>query len=254
MRKNIFIPISLLILFGCNTNSRDKNIKVHNLSNQLLTQTILPYCEYRGQQYKVVKIGSQVWFAENLNSSIFNNGDTIFQAKSSSEWKNALKKRIPAWCYQSYNKNKYGYLGKIYNWYAISDIRGVSPEGWHVPQKKEWDRLINFCGGNENASKKLKSETDWINGQWDYSGTDEFGFSALPNGYIELSGDDFHISSNNSLGSWWWTSTVVEYNGPKDIINNFIHTINIDQLDINDLHQISNGISSGLFVRCIKNE
>jgi uncharacterized protein (TIGR02145 family) len=249
-----FLFLMLPYLFGCHSNSSSKSSDVNKTSSSLLKNLITNKSGFKvdkDNNYQTVQIGSQVWFAENLKTTVFNNGDSILQVKSSTEWHKALINKIPAWCYQYYD-NKYGHLGKIYNWYAVKDTRGIAPVGYHVPTKIEWDILIYHCGGNSEASNKLKSDTGWIHSGWDYSGTNEFGFSALPTGKNRRYSDDFDISSTTSLGSCWWTSSVVVYSGPRDVLNNFIHTINIDEREANNLHQFANGISEGLFIRCIK--
>jgi uncharacterized protein (TIGR02145 family) len=254
---------SILLIFtfflSCTSGSNNEDVaaeqEFYSYEKALIS---LPNFEYKGIEYKIVKIGTQVWFAENHNSSVFSNGDTIFQAKSPIEWKNALEMKTPAWCYQSYDKNKYGYLGKMYNWYAVVDKRGLfSPGGgWHIPSMTDWDKLIIFCGGNSEANKKLKSDTGWIwRKQFDYSGTNEFGFSALPSGTIDLYGTDFHLSSDGYvLGAKWWSRTLMEQGFPRDLLNNFIDVFEINMDPRNNPHSIANGISDGLFVRCVKDE
>jgi uncharacterized protein (TIGR02145 family) len=103
-----------------------------------------------GKIYKTVQVGSQIWMAENLNVSTFRNGDTIFEAKTDEEWKNAAEDKKPAWCYYK-NKEKNGEkYGKLYNWYAANDSRGLAPDGWYIPSYNEWELLF------KNTSKKIR--------------------------------------------------------------------------------------------------
>jgi uncharacterized protein (TIGR02145 family) len=95
-----------------------------------------------GKVYKTVKIGDQVWMAENLNTDRFRNGDLILEAKTNEDWENACKNKQPAWCYYENNPNNEERFGKLYNWYAIVDSRGLSPEGWHLGSEKEKNELI----------------------------------------------------------------------------------------------------------------
>ncbi len=82
-----------------------------------------------------VKIGNQVWTSKNLDVEQFNNGDKIPEAKTNEEWNLANKNKTSAWCYYD-NDNKNGMkYGKLYNWYAITDPRGIAPKGWHIPSK-----------------------------------------------------------------------------------------------------------------------
>ena len=101
-----------------------------------------------GNQYATVVIGSQEWMAENLNVERFRNGDLIPQAKSAEEWWKAGVNKQPAWCYYN-NEVKNGTVyGKLYNWFAVVDPRGLAPIGWHIPSFHEWQIVIEFLGSN----------------------------------------------------------------------------------------------------------
>ena len=107
-----------------------------------------------------VTIGSQIWATKNLSVTTFRNGDNIPEAKTSEEWKKAGKEKKAAWCYYNNDPANGEKYGKLYNWYAVSDPRGIAPEGYHVPGSLEWERLISGLGGNYAAGKKLKSKTN----------------------------------------------------------------------------------------------
>jgi hypothetical protein len=125
------------------------------------------------------KIGSLEWMSSNLNTNKFQNGDEIYEAKNSEDWINAGNQHKPAWCYYN-NDVKNEHLGKIYNWYAVNDKRGLAPKGWHIPSRVEWlDKKLN--SQNENKIHDL----NLLCGNRDYEGN----FTDLGNfGY-------------------WWTST-----------------------------------------------
>jgi len=109
--------------------------------------------------YKTVTIGTQVWMKENLNVSSFRNGDPIPEAKTDEEWKAAGDAKQPAWCYYDNDPNNGAKYGKLYNWYAVNDSRGLAPVGYHVPTDEEWSVLIGFLG--DDAGKKMKSTSGW---------------------------------------------------------------------------------------------
>ena len=115
-----------------------------------------------GQVYKTVKIGDQVWMAQNLNYA-----DSV---KTPS-----LKGR--SWCFENDSTNCLTY-GRLYTWAAAVDSQGICPEGWHLPNKSEWELLVETVGSQSGS--KLKSLAGW---SYDGNGVDEFGFSALPAGY-----------------------------------------------------------------------
>ncbi|MDR2583422.1 MAG: DUF4116 domain-containing protein [Fibromonadaceae bacterium] len=130
-----------------------------------------------GKVYKTVKIGRQVWMAENL----------AYDTPDSKYYKD-----------DENNGKKYG---RLYNWETAMK---VCPHGWHLPSKEEWQTLVDFAGGEEIAGKKLKAKRDW---RASGIGTDDFGFSALPSGrYHALSGgvslyEGFCVSC--CCGGWW---------------------------------------------------
>jgi uncharacterized protein (TIGR02145 family) len=113
-----------------------------------------------GKIYKTVKIGEQEWMAENLNTDRFRNGDLIPEAKTDEEWQKAGANKQPAWCYYDndpVNGTKYG---KLYNWYAVNDPRGLASVGYHIPSDAEWDVLTTYLG-EDVAGKKMKSASGW---------------------------------------------------------------------------------------------
>ena len=142
---------------------------------------------------KFVKIDKQIWMSENLNVNKFNNGDTIPETKTVSEWKDAIKNRKPAWCYYENSIENGKKYGKLYNWFAVTDPRGIAPNGWHIPTKDEWLDLRNFLGGEKLAGEKLKSKQGWDE---EGNGTDVFKFNGLPGGYMDGDTGDFNNSGS----------------------------------------------------------
>ena len=161
-----------------------------------------PIVNIGGRSYPYVKIGNQLWLAENLDYKFEVTGNPLPIGVS------GVPESSAAWYYNNdestygVNGNKYGLL---YNWYAIKYLEdnknSLLPNGWHVPSTTEWDTLANTVGSS-NAGTVLKSTTDWTSG----TGTDVYGFTALPSGKYGGSG------SFSDLGSYanFWTST--EYN------------------------------------------
>ncbi len=119
------------------------------------------YTKGKGRTYSTVIMGKQVWMAKNLDVDKFRNGDRIPQAKTNEDWKKAGENQEPAWCYYD-NDREYGKkYGKLYNWYAVSDPRGLAPKGWHVPTDEEWLKLTDYLGGDKVAGTKMKSTSGW---------------------------------------------------------------------------------------------
>lgn len=152
-----------------------------------------------GKAYNTIEIGNQVWMAENLNVDRFRNGDPIKEITSNEEWVQAGKNGTPGWCY--YNNDPANGLkyGKLYNWHAVNDPRGLAPEGWHVPSTEECKTLINQQGGFGQAGLKMKSSDTWYGG----GGYNKDGFNGLAGGRRGKNGNF------SSLGVYffWWTSS-----------------------------------------------
>ncbi|MFN9494920.1 MAG: FISUMP domain-containing protein, partial [Bacteroidota bacterium] len=148
---------------------------------------------------KQVQIGTQIWMAQNSNVDHFRNGSLIPQARTNEEWQKAGDNHLPAWCYYN-NDPAYGEkYGKLYNWYAVMDSRGLCPTGWHVPSDAEWTILENYLGSE--AGTKLKASYGWYEGG---NGTNSSGFSGLPGGFRDDTTGSF-INVGN--GDYWWSST-----------------------------------------------
>lgn len=201
---------------------------------------------FRNGEYEVfsppsIQIGNQVWMTENLNVDKFRNGDPIPHAKTSAEWEKARKNKQPAWCYYDYDPANGKKYGKLYNWYAVNDPRGLAPKGWHVPSDAEWGVLADYLG--ENAGGKMKSESGWVQ---DGNGTNESGFTALPAGILWHTWSD-HIGWQG----YWWSST--EYNTSKSWCRNisFEYGCYLGKCTCG-LHRYDHYKGEGLSVRCLR--
>lgn len=190
--------------------------------------------------FKEIKIGDQVWMAENLNVDKFRNGDPIPQAKSNNEWKKAYINKKPAWCYyKSSNSNGVTY-GKLYNWYAVNDKRGLAPEGWHIPTRDEWMKLTDNFGGTLGAGVWMKSKTGWVNNG---NGRDLSGFNGLPGGYRSVLGEFRQIGE---VGYWW---SCTETNWKSAALNAEYVSLSDSNNELYDYHRHQ---GEGMSVRCIK--
>ncbi len=210
---------------------------------------------------KQAKIGNQVWMAENLNVDHFRNGDIIPEAKSEAEWINASVNETPAWCYYTDESNGKIY-GKLYNWYAVNDPRGLAPDGWHVPSEDEWRTLLNYTAPSgsdyfEDAGTKLKSISLWKIGNYGVRGTDIYKFNALPAGfrhcfisYVDRYSSEF-LKIN--LEAWWWSSTTDGYLDNDGVFRETWNAFSV-QMHIYKTASIQEQFKHyGLSVRCLKN-
>lgn len=165
-----------------------------------------------GNNYPVVKIGTQWWMAKNLNTTKFRNGESIPYVVAQQEWTGAYQ--TPAMC-NNYDNAAYGLLyGKLYNWNAVNDSRGLAPQGWHVATHEEWTILKNHVDSHwgflANVAKALSSHDYWRASTVDGSVgkntqlNNLTGFNALPGG--DRGGTNGTYFNVTEVG-FWWTST-----------------------------------------------
>jgi uncharacterized protein (TIGR02145 family) len=198
MRQNnfsyFFILMVSFFLASCGTSTRDKAFDSIEDSTANSTTTNLK------ENADAIKIGNQAWAKKNLDIANFKNGDPIPEVKSEDEWEQAGTDGKPAWCYYDNDSSIGKKYGKLYNWYAVNDARGLAPTGWHIATDEEWTTLSNFLGGEDIAGIKLKCDTGWLEKG---NGTNITGFAALPGGYRYFAGVFFNAGQDGG----WWTST-----------------------------------------------
>lgn len=141
-----------------------------------------------------VLINGKIWKAKNFNGDFYRNGDLIPQITDDTEWQSAT---YGAWCYYENNSENGVEYGKLYNWYAVNDARGLAPVGYHVATKDEWADLVSYITSTYDARE---TGTDhWENS----SGTDLYGFKALGGGYRRNTGPFLSLLKD----ARFWTAT-----------------------------------------------
>ncbi|MFO7621684.1 MAG: FISUMP domain-containing protein [Bacteroidales bacterium] len=160
--------------------------------------------DVEGNVYNTVTIGLQVWMAENLKTTKYNDGTDIPLATTG--WSNL---QTPAYCWYDNDKDAYGDIyGALYNWHS-AETGKLCPSGWHVPSELEWIELLNFADGQAVAGGKLKEEgtTHWQSPNTGAS--DYYNFKALPGGDRYIYGD----FSNIGLSAKFWSSSLTSPSG-----------------------------------------
>lgn len=202
-----------------------------------------------GRVYKTTVIGDQTWMAENLNydyhlltgpldadTSSFcfsNKADTCAKYGRLYVWSAAMDSAAIF-----SNDGKGCGFGKTCS--IGSRVRGVCPDGWHLPSKSEWNTLLDKIGGSSSAALKLKTITGWNDSG---NGTDNFGFSVLPTGYREVGSGDNRIFSNRGNRTQFWTTTEDD----SDHANYVFFTKDSDGVTIG----ANNPKKMGFAVRCV---
>ena len=178
-----------------------------------------------------IKIGNQTWTNKNLDVETYRNGDVIPQVKDAKEW---VKLTTGAWCYYENESDNGISYGKLYNWYAVNDPRGLAPKGYHIPSDEEWTKLSENLG--VESGTKMKSTTGWED---DGNGTNTSGFAGLPVGYRIYHGEFSNIAANG----YWWSSS--EY----DISIAWMRNLSYDYGYASSYY---NSKQNGLSVRCLR--
>jgi uncharacterized protein (TIGR02145 family) len=169
--------------------------------------------------------------AENLRTSTYRDGSPIQEVTWDLQWESLIR---GAWSYQENYTPYDSLLGKLYNWYAVTDPRGLCPEGWHVPSDDEWIKLSDFLG--ENSGYKMKSSAFWNDNN---NGSDESGFNGLPGGGRRSDGSFFGLGN---LGYYWSSTWDNRRNAWFRYLGERTAT----------LERKSNDVRLGLSVRCVK--
>jgi uncharacterized protein (TIGR02145 family) len=194
----------------------------------ILSSGVLILTSCKGEQsMDSVKIGNQEWLVSNLNTSEFQNGEKIFQAKNEKEWILALNEQRAAWCYYKFNEVNES-RGKMYNWYAATDTRLIAPKGWHVANAGEHYTLYkNMNKSAANASKNPKL----------------IEFYNIPPGILRGGNCEFYDFDNLNI-SFLWTSSEINGYGQAVIISN-------NTTEYDNYREFFK--DSGLYIKCVKN-
>ena len=154
-----------------------------------------------GKVYRIVQIGRQVWFAENLNYAAEGSKCYGEDGKVEEVWGAYIGDPPIALSKEEVQSNCAIY-GRLYNWETALT---ACPAGTHLPSDEEWTTLVDYAGGGEIADKKLKGRTEDITGDdyGDAGNTYEYGFSALPGGR----GDGKGIFFADGIEGDWWSAT-----------------------------------------------
>ena len=191
-----------------------------------------------GNVYSTVWIGNQLWMSTNLNIQTYQNGDTIPQVQDPEEWERLT---TGAWCYFNNDPSTEKTYGKLYNWHAVTDSRGICKGGGRVPSDRDWQILVDYLGGYKIAGEKLREPEKKIWRSETGETGNSSGFSGLPGGIRGVSAK-FMLLGNR--GNWWSSSDLNESSAWYRFIdaeNNHIY------------RSFANYKHFGMSVRCVGN-
>ena len=241
LRKYSIAVLLLVFIIGCRKPEpilpdnplNGKTTAVFNSSKNYGSVT-----DFDGNTYKTIKIGDQVWMAENLRVTHYRNGDAIPNIKDTTQWANQTE---GAWC--NYNNTEdltaIATYGRLYNWFVTQDTRNVAPAGWRISDIIDWEILIENLGGDTIASKHLK-ETGILHWDGPNNGDNSSGFTALPGNWRYFKGGKPIAPS--VYGAFWTSSIYSQLSAP------FLYLYTRDAY----VYKGTNFKVNGYSIRCIK--
>jgi uncharacterized protein (TIGR02145 family) len=188
--------------------------------------------------YPSVTICCQTWMTKNLDVTTYRNGDPIPQVTGKPEWR-ALT--TGAWCYYNNDPAMGAIYGKLYNWYAVNDPRGLAPAGWHIPIDFEWTILSKCVGGDAVAGAALKESGTALWVPTNAGATNSSGFTALPGGYRNIGGTYYTVGN----GGKFWSATAAE---SRPSFSWYRYLFNGNSI----FQKTNNNMQDGYSVRCVK--
>lgn len=151
-----------------------------------------------GQSYQIVQVGTQLWMAENLRATVYNDGTAIeFPRTNITAWENNTS---GAYAMYNYDETEYGLL---YNWYAVNTGK-LCPEGWHIPTDDDWLTLSTFLGGTSVAGGKMKVTGTELWQSPNTEASNSSGFSAYPAGWAYFCCGHFSYKGTRAV---FWSSS-----------------------------------------------
>lgn len=246
MKKIFFLLVSTVFWCACSEDKIDGKLNSKKeqstmididgnvyLTDYILNRPTIPVLSYTSS------IGQQIWTVQNLNVSRYRNGDPIPQVADQAQW---AQLTTGAWCYFNNDPANGAIYGKLYNWYAVNDPRGLAPIGYHVSTDSELTILTNFLGGQTVAGGKMKANSLWA--APNVGVTPDSRFSGLPGGFRFSDGTSSEFGYDSGQGGFWWSSTAI----PSE---NYAWRIGV----FNSASNVSRGVQGkrdGLSVRCVK--
>ncbi|MEI6752521.1 MAG: fibrobacter succinogenes major paralogous domain-containing protein [Paludibacter sp.] len=197
----ILILVVAMSFIGCKTDDPNTNSKI--TFNPNLTYGSMT--DIDGNVYKTIKIGTQIWMAENLKTTKYKDGTSILLVTDNTAWGDPS---TPAYCWYNNDASTYkATYGALYNWSAVSTGK-LAPTGWHVPTNAEWTTLTMYLNGDDGGKLKETGTLNWTSPNT--GATNETGFSALPGGSRVWTGTFNGLGTD---GNWWSSSINQGYVG-----------------------------------------
>jgi uncharacterized protein (TIGR02145 family) len=229
----------------------DTEDELHITENSFLgiTYSDITCEDIDGHVYNSVLIGGQVWMARHLDVSRYRNGDSVIHAVSD-EWQGASKSKVGAWCFLYDDPMTEYEYGKLYNWYAVNDPRGLAPIGWHIATDQDWKQLELALGMNPD---EIDEEDDLrgtnqqicnlLKPRFQFEKDIDFnGFNALPAGFRRDDDDDCIFDQSDWCYIWTSSEAGSEIAWQRTL--SFQESEGISRISLNKAY--------GMSIRCVK--
>ena len=227
-----------LLLFTGSSGALSTIIVDAPTENKTITFNFVECTDADGNNYPIVKIGTQMWMAKNLKTTKYNSGVEIPNITNNSEWGGL---RTGAFCDYNNDKSYSNTYGHLYNWYSAADLGNIAPLGWHIPSDNEWKTLNSYLSDDKYVADQLKETgTDhWVSPN--SSTTNITGFTGLPAGMRDSKGNYYLMGKV----AYWWSSS------EPDSFGAWLYGLQYDS----GYSLIGyNGKMFGYSIRCILNE
>ncbi len=184
--KNVILIMIIVLLGGCSKGEDSPETPPSNIT------------DIDGNVYNVVVIGNQTWMKSNLNVSKYQDGTSIPEVTDPVEW---AKLTTGAWCYYDNDPANGEVYGKLYNWYAVNNKKGLAPAGYQIPTDEQWTTLTTFIGSEGGGKMKEIGTANWSSPNSE--ATNSTFFTGLPGGHVISNGGFYFIGDYG----YWWSST-----------------------------------------------
>ncbi|MBK6774350.1 MAG: fibrobacter succinogenes major paralogous domain-containing protein [Flavobacteriales bacterium] len=243
----VLIALGLVVVTACKKEDQIPSMQTTVVVVDTVSIPPGSVADSDGNVYSTILVGGARWFAENLRSRHYENGDPIAYEPSAAQW---AYLDTGAWSTYSNDVNYQTIYGHLYNWYSVSDPRNVCPSGWHVPTDEDWQTLelslgmpvievglIGLRGDSLNIGGKLKATVYWESPN--IGANNVSGFSGLPGGDRLNNGGYDHEGYRGS----WWTATEAnsDFARQRSLVSNYSGIYRFNVLK-----------EAGASVRCVK--
>jgi uncharacterized protein (TIGR02145 family) len=239
MKKKIIVLTGVVILsFSCKKETTSPTIDSNNSKVEVIPKGkySTPIKDVDGNSYKTVQIGTQIWMAENLRKTHFNNGEKINFTEDKENWKPSNQGVACAYNFDSITYKKQGYY---YSWRIVNDKRGICPIGWNVPKDTEWKLLAKELKNDQVPIKLIENNPLHWKNIIDTTNQNNVGFTAIPSGLVKEDGSFQDVYTT----SYWWSNSIF-----FDIFSCYFK-IDLEK----QIHDHPNGNQNlGMPIRCVK--